>query len=131
MISSRNYLVAIIGVLLLVSCSGDYVKELGNGYALARTNRYNHSIIKEFVMVVDTNITVYAFNDKYVFGRREKPQLFDVDEKLVSDKYGYFVLDKNTGILVEGLTKEEFIAKAKTIGIAADDSVIGKFKKTE
>jgi hypothetical protein len=126
-----KHLLVVIGALLLASCSSDYVEGLGKGYALARTNKYNHSIIKDSAMVVDTNITDYAFNERYIYGYREKPHWFDVDENLVSEKYGYFILDKDTATLVEGLTEKEFVARAELIGISTDDSVIDGFIKTE
>ena len=117
-------------MVMLVGCSSDTLEQLGNGYNLARTNKYNHSIIKGYAVVVDTNITKYLFDERYIVGCRAKPVWFDVDEKTVSDKYGYFIFDKKSGTLDEGMNEKEFILRVTLLDISQDKTILNSFIET-
>ena len=64
---------------------------------------------KEFA--VDPNVTRYERIDGYIVGIREVAEL--VDDPGYSRRFGYFLLDIESGELVEGLGKEDFEAELR------------------
>ena len=94
--------------LLLGACGFDDWKELGDGYVQAETDAYNTWIVLDRETVVDSNVTTAIAIDEYIVGLREKPERFiSHDESEISSDYGYFVLDKSTGVLLQGLSETE------------------------
>jgi hypothetical protein len=102
-----------IGFLFLVLCTiitGCFrpgpIKIVGD-YSLWTSDSKNHHIVKGTRVVVFTNVVDYEVVDKSIVGRREPSKRPDVTPAVLSERYGYFILDTETGKLTEGLTKSE------------------------
>lgn len=111
-----KFLILMTSFLSMFSCSEDHVKEIGYGYAFFTSNKYNHYVIKEKLMVVGSNIVRYEVSGKYMVGFREMP----VDPDTIIDdydKFGYFILNLESGVLVEGLSKEVDIDNIERLSI--------------
>ena len=95
-------------VLFLTACGVDASKSLGDGYLHAETDSYNTYVVHEHELIVDTNVTHALAVGDFIVGLRVRPEKFvDSSESDVSSKYGYFVYDKSTGALIEGLVDAE------------------------
>jgi|GEM_PF-4726257 len=99
-------------ILLSLGCSSDH--ELGNGYFLVETNSFNRSIVKGVAPIVHSNIENYSSTGNYVIGLRQ-PSLHP--DMMASEKYGFFILDLESGELHEGLSEREYIEFFKKKGI--------------
>ena len=130
MSSKYLYLSVIVFVSALVGCSRDYLDDLGGGYTLARTNKYNHRITKGHTIYVDTNVTEFLLVGRYIFGYRDKPVWTDIDEELVSKNYGFFIFDKKTASLEEGMSEMDFFLRIKQLGIDRNKVFRERFEKT-
>ena len=109
MISFRK--ISILSFLLFIlGCSDPAPEHLSNGYYFARTNGYNTYIIKNKAPVVDTYIAEYEVIAGYIIGIREKSRNPDGPKHLLSEKYGYFVLNTKTGELKQSVSKQEYLA---------------------
>ena len=98
----------ILLLLIFMGCEVDASKPLGDGYLHAETNRYNTYVVRGHDTVVDTNVTHALAVGDYIVGLRIRPEEFvEFQETEVSDKYGYFLYDKSTKSLVEGMSEEE------------------------
>ncbi|MDJ0708827.1 MAG: hypothetical protein QNJ14_00485 [Woeseiaceae bacterium] len=98
----------IVACLLLGACGFDDWRELGDGYVYAETDAYNAWIVLDHRTVVDSNVANAIAIDEFIVGLREKPERFvGHDENEISSDYGYFVLDKSTGVLLQGLSETE------------------------
>jgi len=99
--------------LLLFGC-GDYSKDLGGDYKFVRTNADNHVIVKKLSdydneIKVHSNVEDYVYDDTYVLGVRVQSNDDEAQyEKALRQGSGYFVLNKKTGELVTGLSKNNF-----------------------
>lgn len=113
-------------VLFMVACSSDYEEPLGGGYLFVATNRDNHYIVKGFRSVVDTNIIDYKVKGNYVVGYRTESIHPDVPLSNVSGNYGYFIFNKDDVKLIEGLSRAEYLQKAKFLGIDGADQIDGQ-----
>ena len=107
----------IILLSLSASCTTDYEEDLGYGYIFAATNRYNHYIVKDGRMIVDSNILKYGVFDIYAVGYREEPVKFDINSDIISKRYGYFILNLVSVELLEGFSEKEYLQKIKLLGI--------------
>ena len=95
-------------LLLLGACGFDTNRELGGGYLHAQTDAHNAWIIHHRETVVDSNVTNALAVSEYILGLRVKPERFvGYRENEISGDYGYFLLDKNTGSLLQGLSLAE------------------------
>lgn len=93
---------------LLGACGYDASRELGHGYLHAETDAHNAWIVYEGTIVVDSNVTNAVAMSDYILGLRVKPErLVGHRENEISSDFGYFLLDKKTGSLLQGLTEEE------------------------
>ena len=95
-------------LLFLLGCEVDASKPLGDGYLHAETNLYNTWVVHGGDTVVDSNVTHALSVDDYIVGLRIEPEEFvshSVGE--ISSEYGYFVYDKSTESLIEGLSEAE------------------------
>ncbi|WP_299946005.1 hypothetical protein [uncultured Microbulbifer sp.] len=99
--------------LLLFGC-GDYSKDLGGNYRFVRTNSDNHVIIKKLSefdneIKVHSNVQNYAYDDVYILGVRVQSKDKEAQyADAMSQGSGYFVLNKNTGEIMTGLSKSNF-----------------------
>ena len=105
------------GLLVLVSCvvlgCGESPRDLGYGYYCVKLNRYDWVIVKKihndvFEPVAETNVVEYDVSDGVIFGLRLASEVLGDSEDLIIQKYGYFILDIDTGELLEGLSKAEY-----------------------
>jgi hypothetical protein len=90
--------------LLLGACEREV--ELGRGYQLVDVDTRPTSVITDpdNHMVVDPHVSRYEVIDPYILGERQDA---DLDPEL-SRKFGYFILNMQTGQLQEGLDREAF-----------------------
>ncbi len=103
--------------LTVVSCQYEAGTDLGDGYMYARKNSYNAYIVKGHIVVVDTNVVTAAVRGEFIVGRREEPERYvEFSSEEVSRSFGYFVFDKSTGSLIEGLSHEQFVELIKKEG---------------
>ena len=94
---------------IFASCQHETGTNLGNGFLFVETDAYNAYVIQDGKAVVDTNVLNAEVRDEFIVGERKKTTRFVSDsEDEVSDKYGYFILDKTNGTLIEGLSETEF-----------------------
>jgi hypothetical protein len=104
---------------VLTGCSGGD-EQLGDGYMFVKTDSHNHYIVKGPSSTVDSNVAEYQVTENFVLGLRTKPERPEVGKYRVSNAYGYFVLDKRTGDLEEGLSREQLVLRAAELKIALD-----------
>jgi len=90
----------------------DYEKNLSLGYSLVRTNAFNHSIIKNDVFIIESNVVRLFCNDSLIIGYRQKSQFPDYipdDVQSFREKsFGLFLIAKD-GAVKDGLTEDEAI----------------------
>lgn len=103
-----NFIPILITIFFILGCEKEVPEDLGDGYTFFTTNPSNHYINKNRKAIVHTNIIEYKVIGKFIVGFREPTKFHEVPESLISKNYGYFVLDKKTGNLREGLSKSEF-----------------------
>ena len=101
--------------ILLASC-GDYSVDLGDGYKFSRLDSGNHAISDaESLMIVPPNVTKYSFNEAHIVGLREQSTDPITDDwGKIERGNGYFVIDKSTGKIAAGLSKEDFMLKVES-----------------
>ena len=124
------FFATIMIIVIIIAYSGDYSKDLGNGYELERTNACCVFIIKE-----GEKLTITSSNE--CLGRLIKPQVkklyvneilivglkvdneccyLDECEKKHNTPNGYFIINKKSGEVITGLKREEL----KQYGINID-----------
>ena len=97
-------IVALAVAALLTACGE---AELGSGYRYVKLDGYAAAILdRNNTMVVDPHVKRYAVIDGYIVGKRADA---DIDDSL-SKRYGYFILNMQSGELLEGLGRSEFEA---------------------
>ena len=115
------FFVTIMIIVLIIVYSGDYSKDLGNGYSLERTNA-----CCVFVMKEEEKLTIASSNE--CLGRLIKPQVkrlyingtiivglkvsneccyLDECEKKHNTPNGYFIINKKSGEVMTGLKRED------------------------
>lgn len=117
MFKNKKYYCVFIILTCCFGCQKDKSVILKNGYIYAETNKQNNFIIKNKASVVDTYIQSYKIYNDYVLGFRTPSKRLFINEKDISKKYGYFILNLNTDELVEGYYDQEFIKQTTSIGI--------------
>lgn len=115
-------LLFILFFIFSASCTTDYDEKLGHGYIFVATNKYNHYILKDSRMIVESNVVRYKVFGEYVVGFREQPTRPDTYTDN-PDGYGYFVLNLISGEIFEGIPEEEFLVKIEGIGIPEAESL--------
>ena len=93
-------------VIVCVGCSSEKPLELVNEYYFVRTNAYNTYIIKNDRPIVDSYVSDIEIFGIYIIGIRTKSEMLDLPNDMISRNYGYFILNSNSGELVEGLSEE-------------------------
>ncbi|NOX69642.1 MAG: hypothetical protein GXP15_10680 [Gammaproteobacteria bacterium] len=95
-------------VAFLVSCGYETGQPLGDGYHHLNTDAWNTWVVRGAEIIVDSNVTNALAIGEYILGLRVRPERFvGLPEGEISDEYGYFVFDKSTGVLVQGLSEFE------------------------
>ena len=98
----------IVVCMFLAACGHESGKELGDGFLHVDTDAWNTWVIHDRQVAVDSNVTHALSVGDYIVGLRVKPERFvSHSENEISDEYGYFLLDKSTGVLIQGLTDTE------------------------
>jgi hypothetical protein len=101
---SRTGLAIILSAFVLVACQFESGIDLGDGYLYVNTNAYNAYIVKDGSIVVDTNVVKAEIRGDYIVGLRTEPErIVDSPVKDISRNYGYFLYDKKTQSLIEGM----------------------------
>lgn len=98
---------------LLIGC-GDYSTDLGGGYEFVKTNAKNHVVILKLSesyneIKVHSNVQAFAYNDLYVLGVRVQSEAKEAQYKeALRQGFGYFIINKQTGVVTSGLDKYRF-----------------------
>jgi hypothetical protein len=117
-----RFFAAALSALLLQGC-GDYSEDLGDGYRFVQTNSSNHVVIRmkgEYVneIIVHSDIKKHVYNDDYVLGYRIQSGDPEAQyNEALSQKNGYFILNKNNGQLTTGLQVGELKNLTEKIGM--------------
>lgn len=92
------------------------LQDLGNGYRKGSANAYNHYIIDEDGRVVVYSLVhdIHVF-DKYILGERSPSKMPDTGSALASDSYGYFILDKTSGVLQSSVDESIYFETLKNL----------------
>lgn len=97
-------IIAMLFFTILCAC-GESETDIGAGYKYIQLDGSNYTIVdKNSHIVVDPNVARYKVLGCYVVGERNDA---NIDDRL-SKKFGYFILDMHSGVLVEGLDKTRF-----------------------
>jgi hypothetical protein len=100
------YLPAASLFFLLSACSKPR-KDLGDGYALERINGQGVVIGPHGYIVIESIVVDASSNETLIYGHRVKSKLPIHEGKGKGIGSGYFVLQKNTAIVVSELTREK------------------------
>lgn len=116
------FLAIAVIMVFIIAYSGDYSRDLGNGYVLERTNACCIFIMKnENLAVVDSNDSVGRLikpqikklytDGTYIVGLKvsNKCCYLDEDEKKHNTPNGYFIINKVNGEVKTGLKKDDLI----------------------
>ncbi len=100
----------------VLSACGEREISLGNGYLYVQLDGRNYAISDlRHAMVVDPNVVRYRLIGAYIVGERDVPTI--IDDPRFSRKFGFFILDAQTGQLVEGLNENEFETALRSRGL--------------
>ena len=106
---------------LLCGCGaggGDYQLALPHGYALARANSMQHSVITpEGRLVVLPDVVELGRSGDVVFGRTERPADPSLD---LGGTPGYFVVRTADGAVRTGMAREEWLAALRELGVSGE-----------
>jgi hypothetical protein len=105
-------------VIALFYAGGDYAVELANGYQLVRTNASTIMIWSpegaSRRCMVPPKITRIGWKDDLVYGQVETDPSSDPGFRQAE---GFFVLNTRDGSVSIGLTKDEYLAALRELGI--------------
>lgn len=109
-------LAALISCACLWAC-GESEVNLVAGYKYVQLDGHNFAISgSDNRMVVDPNVVRYKIVSPYVVGERKKSNI----EGPLSQAFGFFILDINSGNLVEGLDGAAFADALRVRNLPAD-----------
>lgn len=99
-------------VLAIFGC-GDFSESLGEDYEFVETNADNHVLIKKLSkydnrIIIHSDVKEYYYNDSHIVGLRILSKSKEADyEASLSQKNGYFVIDKKNNKVLTGLKKKD------------------------
>ena len=107
----------ILVLFVMLSACKEQSLDVGDGYKYVQLDGRNWTIAnKDNIMIVDPNVTKCKAIGALIVGYRNDS---GIDERL-SKKYGFFVFDKRSGVLVEGLDKGGFESALQAHGVPAN-----------
>jgi len=105
--------ILLIFLVLLTSC-GEREVDIGDGYKYVQLDGRNWTIAdQEHHIVVDPNVKRCKVIGRFIVGERDDA---NIDERN-SKKYGLFIFDKQTKMLIEGLDRNAFETALRARGL--------------
>ena len=105
--------ILLVFVVLLGSC-GERTVDIGDGYQYVQLDGLAWTIAdQEHHIVVDPNVKRCKVIGRFIVGERSDA---NIDERL-SKKYGLFIFDKQSKVLVEGLDRNGFETALRARGL--------------
>lgn len=106
---------ALAALALVCGCGGDYRLALPGGYALARANSMQHSVMDSTgTLVVMPDVVELGRSGDVVFGRTERPADPSLD---LGGEPGWFLLRTTDGTVRTGLSREAWLAALREMGV--------------
>jgi len=123
-------------IILIISngCNGDYDKDLGANYRLLKTNACCIFIFNEEIEATKVGHMTYYdtsvikpmvkkiwHNNEIIIGYKEKNECCFLAEYEKENPNGYFIINKRTQNITDGLDKKTFLSALKKYHITIND----------
>jgi hypothetical protein len=116
---NQSFLVLCIYILLLLSCTSDVIKDLGDGYFLREEGAYVKDILceKPNGKEIPAGVIAYDFEENFIIAiqKPKLPQdpLYDkhYNYKRGGNKFYYWIINKKNHVVIGPMDKLEFQKK--------------------
>lgn len=98
-----------LSFVFLSSCEKEPKHSLGHGYEYVRAYGTVHGIARsDGEALILGDVVNLSENDRYIYGKRIRatPSI-DIPDGFSDQPYGYFVIDKRSGVIKMGLSKKK------------------------
>jgi len=122
----NRLIIIFITLIISIGCNGDYDKDLGDNYHLVKTNACCIFIFNKKVEATKVgNVTYYDnriikpmvqkiwYNNQVIIGYKVKNECCFLADYEVENPDGYFIVNKKTQKIIDGLDKTTFLSTLK------------------